>query len=637
MLSAAQLSLGKQLLQDTGTTLVHVRYLQKLFGGRLPKKTFAQWCCRHAYGKICAIDANVGATGLLEIIGLSHSNPPKKYCDESPVLACEYFSEEDLSSGEGASAVVRFVENVVVPELMKRGEDQKDDGLNPVLVDLVKHLQGLPPAYHSNVLIDHKSRLKGVLYLTGRTPFLLGSDSRDLSTFTTDPDSYMHTFIKDDCEWVKKLLDGAYMLHMGEKQYWPKIQEQLASLTDDSDVVTKAKAVTTCLQQYQTWKLNVRPAAILDVVQGQVPDALTKLATECGLMVEGAELQEGIKNPRVQELLDLVSRASSLWSDVRLSLLTTKLQKASQLLNVMGAMTTFRSVCEELSDANDQDDKTMTAVDKLLSSLPDGASTLLMRDATDKTMAVDMMDVVGKRCTKVWPDIPSTLQQLAERSSSQIHLADLHCEEPTSELRVKHEATQECLSLLRVIMQLTDDVRTYEGLAESPQERVKATCSLDKILSMKKLDGELETGKYADLPKKYGVAAGKLTELMKRQKEHVANFESLYQAEGLAHLEQVVAELGQIAGGNFNVPGTSWKQDLPDDCSWSVFKDCADLTVRKISKKQIIKAIRKVVKAPCAACAPLNHVGYSLLVFMLMRALRSYRMFIRYHRVTCTY
>ena len=320
---------------------------------------------------------------------------------------------------------IQFIEGHVIPGILDENDTEDHTGkqIADAASKIIDHCQMYPEQYFQHdIFTNFISRMKALVLLYGRVPFLHGSKIEDIAK--------LHSPLKNDMlvtiqaiPWAAKELNICFMRSAGETDAKPAIDAAAKSLESDS-LDEQTKGLRDVISGYTSWSMQVRKTWLEDTFHGKITHILTHRVKEvCGSME--AKPTAPLNTPENIELVALLKDVSSLWSDVRVSMLMQQLAFVTASIDRQEAIGTFIKAIKHslgMLEGEAEDDVSIfkDACMHVTASLPLRSLSLLVTSREHKKLAIDLFNAVTSCAFKmlrdgIIPEVASLLTGLCTR------------------------------------------------------------------------------------------------------------------------------------------------------------------------------------------------------------------------------
>ena len=179
--------------------------------------------------------------------------------------------------------------------------------------------------------------MKAIVLLFGRVPFQHGSKIEDVQKLING-ESHLLESIKE-VPWAAKELNLCVIRNAGEVDWKTEI-DAVAKLLDSDSGNEQAQGIKDVISSYTSWSLQVRKSWLEDMLQGRVARILSQEVKAACEYVE-ANPAAPMNTPTNLQLVAFLKDISTLWSDVRLSMLVHQLSMVTSAIDRQEAVSTF--------------------------------------------------------------------------------------------------------------------------------------------------------------------------------------------------------------------------------------------------------------------------------------------------------
>ena len=565
---ATEMVFTKMIETEPKTTL---GYLEVLCGEKapgqdgIPKTNFSAWCMRMALVHLPPLKMNFDFPSFLNHAGLMEESADRPLSLETPSHSCAYFQESDRQHGEAAQTFCNIIESHVLKPLLEGDMAKMQPVLLKVLIAFKKYFDTLPEKFVSDSapLSDFLSKLKGLLFLSVTKPYDHGASIDGVSVLDKGNSPVCLSVKRKESRW-KRLLDGAWMLHMKEMQAWPDINDQLGVLTSLNARSAKEidGAIQRCIEKYHYWKKQVRVSALTDYLHPALVEALTHRVDNHKSSPDAQELQDDPKNADLKLVLGEVREVSKLWADIRVHSLLKRLQIFSGKVDSVELVGKLRLVFEGMP-AESEAWKELSAFQKSVTdqyvAIPDASTTVCLTGKNDQKLVAATMSRVSAHALVHWNADIDNLVALLKAFKAQIEFPH---EATSGEDEVSKNYT---LALHNASLYISTDclkkvVNKFEALGSVPQARYDAQGSyglIQEVLAANKSHAEMEKA-CAELG---NIDDKKYEDMKVRASKMCEDYRSTFVLCGEEALTQQLTRLQDLGGG---APGgEKWSSLLP--------------------------------------------------------------------------
>ena len=645
MLHISECSLSPMLAADIVDTRHHIEaVVDSKTNQTMPKKNFMDWCCRHGAAHCLPLFGPANWDNVFKHIAIYKTQEKADYNLWSPVARCSHFQEADLQGGWAMKGFIQFIEGHVLPGILSHeaSEANTKQVLAEAAGNIIVHCQAYPSEYFQHeIFTDFISRMKAIVLLFGRVPFQHGSKIEDVQKLING-EGHLLESIKE-VPWAAKELNLCFMRNAGEVDSKPDI-DAAAKLLDSDSGDQQAQGIKDVISSYTSWSLQVRKSWLEDMLQGRVARILSQEVKAACESVE-ANPAAPMNTPTNLQLVAFLKDISTLWSDVRLSMLVHQLSMVTSAIDRQEAVSTFVDAIKQALPKLAVDDASVfkEACGQVTASLPLRSMSLVLTAKEDLDKAVELMDALMARTFRWLPtgcgvplEVSTLLSSMCDRVALEFEppqpvavlgdekddeaIEGKEQEKPGDAMQLYATTTKECKYLVAVV-QLQLSHSEYQALGGTEHARFtndKAHDAMELVINHKStMEAESKNvmaGKGSHVNEAVLAYVG---ELLAGTDTQIKGHQKLFIAEAQPPLTEAMEALGKIAHGP---DGKQWRELLSEavpgctfktatKMTWSDFEAQTKDTLQKVQTRELITAIFQTHKAVAALSERYNRFG----------------------------
>ena len=569
---------------------------------KLPKKNFMEWCCRNAADHMPPIHSpptDDNWKSCFKMVALYKEGEKVAYSVDAPEAWCDLYSSDDMSSGHPIEIFSVFWETHVLSPLFgdPEGENVNRSRICDIADHLLEHTATYPEEYSTDRMKSFQARMRSMLLLFGKTPFQRGAKIEDLRHFdqgTTELQAAMKS------GWAGKLWSSAFMRNAGEVEAEPEITRAEKLMESDSSE-DQTRGLESVIEKYVGWSLHVRQSWLERSIQDRVVKLLGGRVEQSGakaLTDNDSHAASILATPENMKLVSLVSDISSLWSDLRVSMMKQSLAVISCAIERRDAVAAF---VKGIEDAVISEDTSSTSLEelcaKVIPTLPGRSMVLLLTSGDDQAKVASFLVMLTKCATNM---LPATLPHLAALMKGICNKVEMEAQdEDSSEALTSstaitlYDGEKAKATHYFDLTQLQDLNSKYQGLGGTEHSRFTSDASHKMIEQMEPLIARMRN----DIVETRR-ASTFVVEMLTAANKHLEGHTKLAISEANEPLTSSMKLLQRCAGGVAD--GKEWKtilaQEDPSPSPKMLFSKLEHLTKDTLQKVDTQILVQRILE-----------------------------------------